>query len=143
MSDRHSLKLVLVLVGLPARGKTYIGRKLRNYLSWFCSGVGGVHGGHTHIRARVFNVGEYRRTVLGGHQTSEFFDSTNKEAVALRRELCVMALRDMFEWMSVDVDEAGQMAIFDATNSTRERREMIRKECFEHCIEPIFIGMRV
>ena len=40
---------VICMVGLPARGKTYIAKKLCRYLNW----IG--------ITTRVFNVGEYRR----------------------------------------------------------------------------------
>ena len=49
-------KLAFVMVGLPARGKTFIARKIARYLSWL---------GH---RTRVFNVGSYRRARLGSHQ---------------------------------------------------------------------------
>ena len=40
---------VICMVGLPARGKTYIAKKLARYLNW----IG--------ISTKVFNVGEYRR----------------------------------------------------------------------------------
>ena len=39
---------VIVMVGLPARGKTYMSRKLSKYLNW----IG--------VNTRVFNLGEYR-----------------------------------------------------------------------------------
>ena len=39
---------VIAMVGLPARGKTYISRRLSSYLNW----IG--------INTRVFNLGEYR-----------------------------------------------------------------------------------
>ena len=48
-------QLVIVMVGLPARGKTYIATKLGRYLRWL--------GYNT----RVFNIGEYRRERLGAH----------------------------------------------------------------------------
>ena len=47
-------KLVLVMVGLPARGKTYIARRVARYLQFF-------HGAPT----KVFNVGNYRREISG------------------------------------------------------------------------------
>jgi len=46
---QDSSQLVLVLVGMPARGKSFISAKLYSYLSW--SGY----------RVRVFNVGAHRR----------------------------------------------------------------------------------
>ena len=42
---------VIVMVGLPARGKTYISRKLSRYLNW----IG--------VNTRVFNAGDYRRNI--------------------------------------------------------------------------------
>ena len=33
-SSSNSVKNVIALVGLPARGKTYISRKLSRYLNW-------------------------------------------------------------------------------------------------------------
>lgn len=47
-------KLVIVMVGLPARGKSYITKKLARYLNWLQHDT------------RIFNVGERRRTVAGG-----------------------------------------------------------------------------
>ena len=47
-------KLVIVMVGLPARGKSYITKKLARYLNW------------QQHDTRIFNVGEKRRTVAGG-----------------------------------------------------------------------------
>ena len=105
--------LVLVLVGLPARGKTYTGRKVARYLNWLG------------YRTRVFNVGEYRRTRLGAKQPHDFFDPGNPEGLVARRELALEALADMVEW----VREGGQVAIYDATNSTRARRELLRMCC--------------
>ena len=43
---------VIVMVGLPARGKSFIARKLAAFLNW-----------GTPIRSRVFNAGKYRRKV--------------------------------------------------------------------------------
>lgn len=45
-------KLILVMVGLPARGKSYIVKMLIRYLTW------------TGIHAKVFNVGEFRRKLV-------------------------------------------------------------------------------
>jgi adenylylsulfate kinase-like enzyme len=60
-------KLVLVMVGLPARGKSYIARKLARYLRW---------RGH---ETRVFNVGSYRRELVGSQKSHEVCDPDNDE----------------------------------------------------------------
>lgn len=52
-------KLVIVMVGLPARGKSYITKKLARYLNWL------QHD------CKIFNVGERRRVAAGGPNTLE------------------------------------------------------------------------
>ena len=59
-------KLAVVMVGLPARGKTFIARKIARYLSWLG------------YRTQMFNVGSYRRARLGSHQRHSFFDPRNE-----------------------------------------------------------------
>ncbi|KKY25414.1 putative 6-phosphofructo-2-kinase 1 [Diplodia seriata] len=50
-------KLLIVMVGLPARGKSYITKKMARYLNWL------------QHEARIFNVGERRRIAAGGGGT--------------------------------------------------------------------------
>jgi 6-phosphofructo-2-kinase len=46
-------KLVVIMVGLPARGKSYITKKIQRYLSW------------QQHNSRIFNVGNRRRVAAG------------------------------------------------------------------------------
>merc|ERR1719291_892761 len=59
-------KLILVMVGLPARGKTFISRKIARYLTWLGQ------------RVRTFNIGQYRRKITKdttvGQTSCNFFD---------------------------------------------------------------------
>lgn len=114
--------LVLVMVGLPARGKTFIARKVARYLGWLG------------IPARVFNVGNYRRDRLGATQPASFFDPDNADGVAARRALAVEALDDLSAWIS-----AGRVAIYDATNVTRARRAEIASRLAERGLAPVFV----
>nr|VZI06295.1 unnamed protein product [Spirometra erinaceieuropaei] len=115
-------RTVIVLVGLPARGKTYISRRLTRYLNW----IG--------INTRVFNVGDYRRkaTCEKGH---DFFDDSNTEAASIRMKAASDALDDLTEWLEAD----GEIAVFDATNTTRARREMVYNHCVKHKFKVIFV----
>ncbi len=106
-------KIAIVMVGLPARGKSYIARKLARFLRWL---------GH---ETRVFNVGSYRREIVGSKKSHEFFDPANQEGVADRRRVALLALDDLIAW----TNGIGQIGIYDATNTTRERRAMIRDRC--------------
>jgi len=100
---------VICMVGLPARGKTYIAKKLARYLNW--SG----------ISTRVFNVGEYRRQATTAYRNHDFFRPENTDAMALRTAVADAALKDTLAYLSKE----GDVAIFDATNTTRERRQVI------------------
>ncbi|XP_066524393.1 6-phosphofructo-2-kinase/fructose-2,6-bisphosphatase 3 isoform X1 [Hoplias malabaricus] len=101
---------VIVMVGLPARGKTYMSRKLTRYLNW----VG--------MPTKVFNVGEYRREAVKHYSSYDFFKSDNKEAVRIRQQCALAALQDVKKYLT---ELGGQVAVFDATNTTRDRRDMI------------------
>lgn len=103
-------KLVIVMVGLPARGKSYIARGIMKYLNW----IG--------VKTRTFNAGEYRRQILGKGHDSNFFDANDKESSRKRELMSVYALDDMVGWLS---RKKGQVGILDATNTTRNRREFI------------------
>ncbi len=117
------MAVVLVMVGLPARGKTYTARKIVRHMQW-----------HGHA-AKVFNVGNYRRERLGSNQPASFFDPDNSEGRSARRAMAEAALADLFGWL----DSGGEVAIYDATNITRERRGWVRASIRERGIEPIFV----
>jgi 6-phosphofructo-2-kinase/fructose-2,6-biphosphatase 2 len=116
-------KYVIVMVGLPARGKTYIGRRLARYLEFF-------HDAPT----KVFNVGNYRRLKVGPSQPHSFFDHSNEEAMKLRNECASAAMVDLRAWLN-EGKEVGRVAIYDATNSTKKRREWIINELVPSVLE--------
>lgn len=118
--------MVIVMVGLPARGKSHTATKLKRYISWLgmpCS---------------VFNVGQYRRKLQDssiektlaktGSSSADFFDPDNAEGMRMRQAAAEAAMHDLLTYLQPDRDDADRMmkvAIFDATNSTKERRKWI------------------
>src|SRR6478672_9114783 len=104
-------KLAVVMVGLPARGKSYTARRIERYLSWLGYRTGG------------FNVGEYRRARVGPQFRHSFFDPDNAPGEEARWRAAMDALEDMVRWLAGD----GQVAIYDATNTTRMRRARVRE----------------
>lgn len=103
-------KLCIVMVGLPARGKSHIARCLSRYLNWLG------------FRTNVFNVGSYRRLLLGGKQSANFFNPDNEDAMRTRMELAMDCMNDMVRWLGRE----GLVGIYDATNSTKERRKIVK-----------------
>ena len=87
------------------------------------------------VETQLFNVGNYRRERLGAQQSNEFFDPNNAIGVRARLHMAIAALDDMLNWLNKD----GQVAIYDATNSTRERRNMILKRCTAENVQVVYI----
>ncbi|GAB5033839.1 bifunctional 6-phosphofructo-2-kinase fructose-bisphosphate 2-phosphatase [Nannochloropsis oceanica] len=104
-------KLILVMVGLPARGKSYIVKMLIRYLTW------------TGIHAKVFNVGEFRRKLGLSGVDKSFFEANNAEAQKTRESMAAQVLDEAYEWLSAGGEDEPRVALFDATNTTRSRRE--------------------
>ncbi|CAL8255371.1 unnamed protein product [Arctogadus glacialis] len=115
---------MIVLVGLPARGKTYISKKLTRYLNW----IG--------VPTRVFNVGQYRRDATRSYNSYEFFKPDNEEAMKIRKACAISALRDVCSYFN---RQEGQVAVFDATNTTQERREVILSFAKENGYKVFFV----
>ncbi|XP_055021726.1 6-phosphofructo-2-kinase/fructose-2,6-bisphosphatase [Boleophthalmus pectinirostris] len=115
---------MIVMVGLPARGKTYISKKLTRYLNW----IG--------VTTKVFNVGQYRRDATKTYNSFEFFRPDNSEAMKIRRACANAALKDVCDYFS---REMGQVAVFDATNTTPERRDLILSFAKENGYKVFFV----
>lgn len=126
-------KLVIVMVGLPARGKSYITNKLTRYLNWL------QHD------CRVFNVGNTRRLDKMHDAKSlpevkakekdetpthdaDFFNPNNSESINIREKWAMDTLDQLLDYI---IDGTGSVGIFDATNSTRLRRLHVLKRIQE------------
>ncbi|KAJ9097448.1 hypothetical protein QFC20_006189 [Naganishia adeliensis] len=118
--DYSEAKLVVAMVGLPARGKSYLSNKLMRYLRWL------------EYKVEVFNVGQLRRRKARDQQqageektdhSAAYFSSTNEKASALREKLATETLESLISWVKAE----GNVGIMDATNSTFARRSKIRE----------------
>ncbi|CAN0418604.1 unnamed protein product [Ectocarpus sp. 12 AP-2014] len=70
---RRDGKLLLAMVGLPARGKTYIAQSIKRHMDWFG------------LRTEIFNAGNYRRKFPEGRNASaDLFDPLNAEVRSMR-----------------------------------------------------------
>ncbi|KAH3673300.1 hypothetical protein WICMUC_003760 [Wickerhamomyces mucosus] len=109
-STIHDKKLIIIMVGLPARGKSYITKNISNYLNWLG------------INTKIFNVGNKRRFQSTSNHSYDFFNPSNKDNVKYRDELALITMNDLLKYLD---HENGDIGIFDATNSTLERRELL------------------
>eukprot|EP00126_Sphaerothecum_destruens_P003738 Sdes_comp17523_c0_seq1m6757 len=125
--NHYGKKVLLVLCGLPARGKSFTSNKLNRYLCW----MGYI--------CKVFNVGNLRRKTKEAGQThdSNFFDPSNLLNCDFRNKLAMETLEAALSFLMKD---GGKLAIHDATNSTKSRRRAIFERCErETNLEVIFI----
>ncbi|CAG97959.1 6-phosphofructo-2-kinase [Kluyveromyces lactis] len=113
-------KLIIIMVGLPATGKSFITNKLSRYLNY------------SMYYCKVFNVGNTRRQFAKEHnmkeQDSNFFDPDDEHSKMLRNKWALDTLDQLLEYL---LNGPGSVGIFDATNSTKERRRMILKKIHE------------
>ncbi|CRG83194.1 6-phosphofructo-2-kinase [Talaromyces islandicus] len=79
-------KLVIVMVGLPARGKSYITKKMARYLNWLQHDT------------RIFNVGERRRLAAGNSPSPSMVRVKERTKSVIDKELV-----DSVRKMSVSV----------------------------------------
>ncbi|WVN86442.1 uncharacterized protein L203_101606 [Cryptococcus depauperatus CBS 7841] len=118
--DYSEAKIVVAMVGLPARGKSYLSNKLMRYLRWL------------EYNVEVFNVGQLRRSkarsaLQAGEgkvdHSATYFSHSNTEAMQRREKLAEESLESLIDWLKKE----GNVGIMDATNSTIDRREKIRE----------------
>ena len=56
------------------------------------------------------------------YSSHEIFNPENQDGLAFREKICEAGLQDVLEWLSLEQNE---VAVFDATNTTRERRKYL------------------
>lgn len=109
-------KLVLVMVGLPARGKSFVVHKATRYIEWLG------------FPTRMFNVGNLRRQLGKAGEDATFFSADNPDATQLREDMAMEVLDELIDWL----ETKGHVAIFDATNTTKLRRKHILDKVKSH-----------
>ncbi|TRM62187.1 6-phosphofructo-2-kinase-domain-containing protein [Schizophyllum amplum] len=124
----HAGKILVVTVGLPARGKTHISRSLERYLRWMG------------VKTQVVSTGDYRRKTLGGNQVlpPDYFNLGGERSAStneLRKKIlegCEKLIWDFFHG-------GGQVVIYDANNGTRAARATLAKKFSDAGIHVIML----
>lgn len=104
-----TVSIIVCMVGLPGRGKSFISKRLVRYMNW------------KGVPCRVFNAGDYRRQLLGveGTAGNAFFDPNNPQGAQLRERMAELACEDLVHFLA---SHSLALGILDATNTTRKRR---------------------
>jgi len=110
----YNQRLVIAMVGLPARGKSYLSHVLLRYLNF----VG--------CPCQLFNAGNLRRERGMAGADANFFDPTNSNAKQQRDEMAMQCLDEVIAWIkSKTVARGCAVGILDATNTTVARRKKV------------------
>ena len=110
-------KLYIVMVGLPARGKSTTATKITEDLR------------HESIKVRIFNNGDLRRKMTPINTSiAEFYDPHNREGVAIREKIAEINLTKAKRYLK----EGGDVAIIDATNASVKRRNKVKAMLDDH-----------
>mmetsp|Transcript_60212 Transcript_60212/g.111625 ORF Transcript_60212/g.111625 Transcript_60212/m.111625 type:complete len:569 (+) Transcript_60212:105-1811(+) len=142
--DRHAdpqavarENVVVPMVGLPARGKSYISGAIIRHLHLLG------------VRAKSFNAGALRRDEGKAGISADFFAADNKDGKATRDRLAMECCDSMLSWLDEAADEScSSVAILDATNTTVERRRAVMQRCSSWMEEklqedPLAVPLRV
>ena len=112
-------KLYIVMVGLPARGKSITATKLKENLM------------HDAVKTKIFNNGDLRRKMIPNNTSyAGFYDPENKEGVAIREKIALLNIDKAQSYLN----RTGDVAILDATNVSLKRRNTIQNLLNDHPI---------
>jgi 6-phosphofructo-2-kinase / fructose-2,6-biphosphatase 4 len=141
----HAGKIVVVAVGLPARGKTHLSRALERYLRWLG------------IKTQVVSLGDNRRKLLGGAKNlppdyfsfglstvsccialviNAFQGEKSDETIGLRQKVAISCENMIWDWF----ENGGQVVIYDANNGTKEQRHVLAEKFDKAGIHVILLG---
>lgn len=129
-SMRTVSKYIIILIGLPAAGKSTISKHLIEYLK--------ESDTTSNIRCQTFNAGDVRRKEksldLTQDEAEDIFDPRNSDR---KEEFAKIAFNETLYSLNNDNCDIG---IFDATNSTKQRRKYLFKElrAFNHSVHSKF-----
>ncbi|CCH45628.1 6-phosphofructo-2-kinase/fructose-2,6-biphosphatase [Wickerhamomyces ciferrii] len=125
----HAGQVLIVLVGLPARGKTHLAVSITRYLRWLG------------VKTHPFHVGDYRRAVYKNFEDDipqDYFSAVPKTEIGIK--LRQKVLKDCLDGISNFFEiEKGQVAIYDALNALPKDRLDLQNEFGSKGIKVLFI----
>lgn len=115
--EQSTNKLYVIMVGLPARGKSTLAKRIHSGLE------------QQGISTSIFNNGELRRKLFGVESVCpEFFNPCNTRTKQFRDQILDQSIFNAREWLI----NGGNVAIIDATNGTSSQRSHIMSTLQDH-----------
>lgn len=122
----HAGKICIVLVGLPARGKTHHAVALTRYMRWLG------------VKTHAFHLGDYRRKMSGDNfkVPDDYFQiNASPATAAFRNKVIDSCLDDLISYLK----GGGQVAIYDAVNATADIRRALKAKFESEDIGVLFV----
>ncbi|MES1920351.1 hypothetical protein MHBO_002029 [Bonamia ostreae] len=94
-------KTVVIMVGLPYMGKSFVARKLYRFFSWLG------------FNAKIFNVADRIQNEIDSSWTNDH---------ELRKKYSCKVLYELTNYLK---NEGGNLGIYDATNCSKDRRKLV------------------
>ncbi|GAV29494.1 hypothetical protein PMKS-002995 [Pichia membranifaciens] len=127
IADSNPIKLCVVIVGLPARGKSFISQKIVRYLSWLS------------IPTKSFNCSTNLEQILkeSGTNADDLFRSNYASDGEILNKTRDITLEQILDWFG-NVAACG-VAIYDGINATKVERDRLNKTLQNHGINTVFL----
>jgi 6-phosphofructo-2-kinase len=120
-------KVIFLMVGLPACGKSTVGKQLHQYFT--------LYG----ISSKIYNAGDTRRKIQQNNK-ADFFDPKNEQGKLLRETYADLTVNELIHDLNHNKIEIG---FLDATNTTIERRKRMISTFVENVENPTIVLMDV
>ncbi|TID29953.1 hypothetical protein CANINC_001464 [Pichia inconspicua] len=127
LADSNPIKLCVVIVGLPARGKSFISQKIVRYLSWLS------------IPTKSFNCSQNLVQILKDSNitANDLFGTSYKHDDELLQQTRKVTLDQILDWFQ-KIDNCG-VAIYDGINATKSERDIINASLEANNINTVFL----
>jgi hypothetical protein len=130
-------RLAVIMVGLPASGKSFTSRSIARYLRWLG------------YETKTFSAALYRQKMFGTAINADFFNVANANRLEERTKVAEATLTDMIAYLCEEASlctgvsnscgRPERIAIMDASNTIRERRAIIAGRLRENGISCVFV----
>ncbi|KAI5970463.1 hypothetical protein CANMA_000514 [Candida margitis] len=126
-SPKHQAKVVVLLVGLPASGKSTLCHQIKDFIN-----------STTKYKCGIYNAGDVRRRKSLIFNDSDFFDPNNESAKRNRDLYATITLNHLLS----DLDNTVDIGLLDATNTTIERRQKMLSIIHSHNLATVVLEVQ-